>query len=844
MNLLDLYEQREPYQQNIDELEYRRMNDLRDKMQYLLQAYRQATTDDAKNAIMARYNEYKAEREGYMKVREQQVPSRQDAFAYVKPEPKGIGDVQDPRDKMAQLAQRGKKGPLANVAAGIKAFVQGKPEPMDEQTAPQSHAVGVYYEILKAWEDERDYIVIPFPDGRSATMIRGQIWNAIVTFNNIKDNKRRAKYVQQHLDTFDTFMPWLSSLQRYKVPAKRRVKQQSLDLQPKAVTPPDAVTQTAEPAISTDVKLPNLQEKKKSNDLDATDVRLSRELQTARARFPGASSDLEAGILDQMERQDQAQQALAQQQSDINRQDQQVVALTQANQAQSAQIRTQGQEIDRLTQRVQQTVPTVTPVAPSTTGTAGVATMSTPPTARPDVIYVPDVPADTATQDREIARLNKQIQQLELMMTLKTPAERSDIEDRVRALEKARDEQEAKKQKAAEKAKAAAQAKKNALTVDMSPAQAQRQLGFNQTPAQAQGQLGLSNDNDLVGVNLDPQDQAAATAASKEAGKAIKKAQRRKVATTATALPEGQMKSQDTLRRELAQYGAKKFGQIYGMTADEVNRIKSPNPAQDTPMAAPRFRDAQGQAQLETKIDSGGLRQQLAMKYRELAPAITPGRDTYLAGQLYDALEDIAQQHGAMSEFRKIMDNARNRAHMEYDTNPGGFHNWFQFLPFSDDEDVLEAVKEPTTRRELLDRIDRIQRMMTQNPDTANVQRMKKDIELLKQRYQHLKEDLGNEAVEIAIMRRILIQHTDLIQAHGLDRVVAAIEDVAAYVGEVDEIGSSDVSAYVRSVMQDLEPDADDLLREKKWSARYKSSINCGNPKGFSQKAHCAGKQK
>ena len=30
----------------------------------------------------------------------------------------------------------------------------------------------------------------------------------------------------------------------------------------------------------------------------------------------------------------------------------------------------------------------------------------------------------------------------------------------------------------------------------------------------------------------------------------------------------------------------------------------------------------------------------------------------------------------------------------------------------------------------------------------------------------------------------------------------------------------------------------------EKWSAKYKKSINCSNPKGFSQKAHCAGKTK
>jgi hypothetical protein len=31
---------------------------------------------------------------------------------------------------------------------------------------------------------------------------------------------------------------------------------------------------------------------------------------------------------------------------------------------------------------------------------------------------------------------------------------------------------------------------------------------------------------------------------------------------------------------------------------------------------------------------------------------------------------------------------------------------------------------------------------------------------------------------------------------------------------------------------------------DEKWSQKYKSSINCSNPKGFSQKAHCAGRNK
>jgi hypothetical protein len=30
----------------------------------------------------------------------------------------------------------------------------------------------------------------------------------------------------------------------------------------------------------------------------------------------------------------------------------------------------------------------------------------------------------------------------------------------------------------------------------------------------------------------------------------------------------------------------------------------------------------------------------------------------------------------------------------------------------------------------------------------------------------------------------------------------------------------------------------------EKWSRKYKSNIDCSNPQGFSQKAHCAGRKK
>lgn len=109
MNLLDLYETREPYQQAIDRLEARRIEDLNAKMEDLIARARQAKTPEHKAGLAREFQKCKDERDGYYKIKEQQVPSKQDPFAYVKPEPKGIGDLQDPKQKMAQLQQKAKK---------------------------------------------------------------------------------------------------------------------------------------------------------------------------------------------------------------------------------------------------------------------------------------------------------------------------------------------------------------------------------------------------------------------------------------------------------------------------------------------------------------------------------------------------------------------------------------------------------------------------------------------------------------------------------------------------------------------------------------------------------------
>jgi hypothetical protein len=51
-----------------------------------------------------------------------------------------------------------------------------------------------------------------------------------------------------------------------------------------------------------------------------------------------------------------------------------------------------------------------------------------------------------------------------------------------------------------------------------------------------------------------------------------------------------------------------------------------------------------------------------------------------------------------------------------------------------------------------------------------------------------------------AITRRILLQRTDLLAKYGPGRVGQAIDEVADFVGDVEEIGSSDVSGWIRQV--------------------------------------------
>jgi hypothetical protein len=134
-----------------------------------------------------------------------------------------------------------------------------------------------------------------------------------------------------------------------------------------------------------------------------------------------------------------------------------------------------------------------------------------------------------------------------------------------------------------------------------------------------------------------------------------------------------------------------------------------------------KYWQSQGQAPIYKTNEDNEPRAGMAEIYRRLAPKIERYRDSFLAGQLYDELENYAELHGAEREFKQMMNGARNRAHMEYDTNPGGFHNWFWFLPFADEQ--LEEI----SRRDFLKGVGATAGLAAMGaPKTANAQEVAK----------------------------------------------------------------------------------------------------------------------
>ena len=234
---------------------------------------------------------------------------------------KGIGDIQDPKTKMAQLAQKAKKGPLANVGAGLKGFLTGKQEPVDEQQAhPRAYGVANFQRLVKANANNYPTADLEFSNPKL----------------NVKLDKRGLELISDYYDGLETDQ--MKSHFIYRVlpsgEETRRVLRQ-LGWQENVQQPL--------PGISAQGELPLSEKKKfdKPEDIQAGDTRVARELQKLRAQYPAAKSDIEAVASSEIDSNERNQQKLA--------------AISGANEKQDALLRQlvaldqeQGREIDDL----------------------------------------------------------------------------------------------------------------------------------------------------------------------------------------------------------------------------------------------------------------------------------------------------------------------------------------------------------------------------------------------------------------------------------------------------------------------------------------------------------------
>lgn len=84
---------------------------------------------------------------------------------------------------------------------------------------------------------------------------------------------------------------------------------------------------------------------------------------------------------------------------------------------------------------------------------------------------------------------------------------------------------------------------------------------------------------------------------------------------------------------------------------------------------------------------------------------------------------------------------------------------------------------------------------------------VKEDDEYGFQRWEDEPEGYEQEESPVvqAVLHRLMRRHLDVVGKHGPDKVMDAVNELADFVGDVEEIGSSDVSIWTKEVIDELE---------------------------------------
>lgn len=84
------------------------------------------------------------------------------------------------------------------------------------------------------------------------------------------------------------------------------------------------------------------------------------------------------------------------------------------------------------------------------------------------------------------------------------------------------------------------------------------------------------------------------------------------------------------------------------------------------------------------------------------------------------------------------------------------------------------------------------------------------------------------EGAKRAILWRIQNQHTDLLKQYGVDKVMQMVDDEAMYLDNLEEIGSSDISAWVNNIKRNLAADYSEVAAKTNGESNVKEAAGKG----------------
>ena len=131
--------------------------------------------------------------------------------------------------------------------------------------------------------------------------------------------------------------------------------------------------------------------------------------------------------------------------------------------------------------------------------------------------------------------------------------------------------------------------------------------------------------------------------------------------------------------------------------------------------------------------------------------------------------------------------------------------------------------------------LDKVKGWFTDDINEAYVLRLENDDDML---VLHIRDTKSGERVEVRGKPNYEIDYDENDELHQLLDVIGKASNIS------DLMNGKIVNINPKHPDGPKSYAAIEKVMGEEWSAKYKRSINCDNPKGFSQKAHCAGRKK